>query len=82
MIARVRGEGEYRWKIDDTSGDSRKIVRVFADDNCYGYNDLDEFIDVSVNWCRENDLTGWVYSWLTIQFTKEQDMILFLLRWG
>jgi len=69
----------YRWVLEDTK---RKRVVVFADDDCYGYNGVCQFVDDCRKWCKENKLDYYLSSWKTMDFIQEDDMIIFLLRWG
>ena len=43
---------------------------------------FEDFIQESIAWCKENNLTYWRSSYDTIRFTKDSERILFLLRFG
>lgn len=36
----------------------------------------------AVKWCRNNNIMMWNDTSLTIRFSKERDLTLFLLRWA
>lgn len=41
----------------------------------------DHHIDPVRRWCRENSC-GWFEGYATIRFRSEEDLTLFMLRWG
>ena len=43
---------------------------------------FEDFFQESIDWCNENNLTYWRASYDTIRFTKDSDLIAFLLRFG
>lgn len=46
---------------------------------CDGFED---FFQESIEWCKENNLTYRRTSYDTIRFSKDRDLIVFLLRFG
>ena len=40
------------------------------------------FFQESIDWCKQNNFTYWRSSYDTIRFTKDSDLIAFLLRFG
>jgi len=43
---------------------------------------FEDFIQESLTWCEQNNLTYWRSSYDIIHFTKDIDRIAFLLRFG
>lgn len=43
---------------------------------------FEDFFQESIEWCKENNLTYRRTSYDTIRFSKDSDLIVFLLRFG
>jgi len=44
--------------------------------------DIISIMKQAISWCKENNFSYWQSSADTIRFTKENERIAFLMRWG
>lgn len=70
-------DNDMKW-VPHGNGETKSVFLKIGE----GYYGFEDFIQESIEWCKENNLTYRRTSYDTIRFSKDRDLIVFLLRFG
>ena len=70
-----------KWKHGSIDNDMTPIRKNFPVVSLEGKRELENNMHTVRDWCQEQFGDDWIYDWNDFYFVRQQDAVMFALRW-